>query len=553
MAQEHRPAVWALPARAVRILARPVRSGGGYLMAALVVAGCSANVDDGHDAASSSVVAPELDELAELDLVIGNDRVGRALHAHPSTIPFKLDAVESLFEIGRACPRTDTKEIWVAEEKSSRLTGSQVLTNDLSPRLVVGGCNRHPSDPSAVRESFELFLAVVSDPARALEDPLSTTTVEAMALDDTTGLFNFYVLEPPAKAGATGTVTRFVRRADDVVEKWQKVAGRAATKDVNADRKCFNCHVHGDPIMNELTEPWTNWVSSHKQFSRPLASTSRELVSESRPFAGEHRRSSLANQLEQVMRASLAMWIEGVPGRPASGLGPQTLAGAQPGGVHGLLRSVFCETTVNYASVFDTVPIGLFVDESAANLAGLEPSIAPTGLGWTLLPVRAEVDLRIERYLQKAKVLRPDTVLAVRLLDDTHDVFSPKRCALHSALKARLTPDSSVDAAVRTTVLEALSSNAGITTAQRDFIRALVDLDVGSDDRDTAESAYIADLGTRFADETAKLETAEGRREIQRRWLDRQASARALFATAANPLPITLSPSPPPSSAALRE
>jgi hypothetical protein len=523
----------------------------GGVLAAAIVAGCSVP-SESSEGAGASLTDPA-DELAELEKVIGNDRGGRGLRARPGAIPYKLEGVESFFGIGRACSRTDSKEIFVAEEKSSRLTGSQILTADLSPRLVVGGCNQHPSDPSALRETFELFLAVVSDPARTLEDPLATSPVEAMALDDTTGLFNFYVLEPPAETGATGTVTRFVRRADDVVEKWQKVSGKPATKDVSADRKCFNCHVHGDPIMNELTEPWTNWVSSHKRFSRPLASTSRELVSEARPFGSEHTRSSLANHLEQVTRASIAMWVEGIPGRAGSGLGPQILSGAQPGGVHGLLRSVFCETTVNYASVADTVPVGLFIDESAANLAALEAPIAHPSTSWTLLPVRAEVDIRIERFLQKARVLRPDTVLAVRLLDDTHDVFSPKRCALHPAVASDLAAGKPVDAAVRAAVLASLSADLATTTPEaRAFIRALVAEGVDPAVRDEAESAYVADLGARLAADAARLETSAGQAELAQRWKGRQASARALFPTAANPLPITqttsASASPSPSS-----
>jgi hypothetical protein len=516
---------------------RRLRGPGASLLAALLAAGCSLAASD--DASSASALSPA-DEVAELDKVLGDDRVGRALHANPSAIPYTLSGVEAMFGIGRKCTRPDSHEIWAAEEKDSRLTGSQVLTPDLEPRLVVGGCNHDPSNPSAMRQTFELFLAVVSDPARPLEDPLSTTTVEAMALDDTTGLFNFYVLEPPTTAGAPGTVTRFVRTPNDVVEKWQKVSGQPATKGPNDTRKCFNCHIHGDPIMNEITEPWTNWVSSHKQFSRELTGDSRELVSEARPFHAEHTRSSLANALQQVVQSSLATWVEGFPGKPQSGLGAQILAGAQPGGVSALLRSVFCQTTVNYASAFDTVPLGLYVDASAAGLAGLQ---APVGVGesssWTLLPVRADVDLRMEVYLEKAKVLRPDTVMAVRLLDDTHDVFSAKRCALHDTVTARLASAPSVDDAVRTAVLDALQSDATVGAPRRDYIHALVDTSTPPDVRDSAESAYISDITARLAVETAKLQTEDGRAELRRRWLDRQASARALFSTAANPLPLT--------------
>jgi hypothetical protein len=517
-----------------------MRAAAAAVLVALLAAGCSlASTDD----ASAASALSNVDDTAELAKVVGDDRVGRALLANPSAIPYTLAGVEAMFGIGRKCTRPDSHEIWAAEEKDSRLTGEQVPTAALEPRLVVGGCNHDPTNPAAIRQSFELFLAVVSDPAKPLGDPLSTTQVEAMALDDTTGLFNFYVLEPPTSssaAGAPGTVSRFVRTPSDVVEHWQKIPGQAATKGPNDTRKCFNCHIHGDPIMNEISEPWTNWVSSHKTFSRELTGDSRELVGESRPWNGEHTRSSLANALQQTVQSGLATWVEGFPGKPKSGLGPQILSGAQPGGMDALLKSVFCQTTVNYASAFDTVPLGLIVDGSAANLAALQ---APVGVAesssWTLLPVRADVDIRLELYLEKAQILRPETVMAVRLLDDTHDVFSAKRCAVHAQLGPKLSSAPSVDEAVRSAVLDAVNADASLGALQKDYIHALVDPSTPADVRDAAESSYIDDLTSRTAAEAAKLQTDAGRQELHQRWLDRQAAARALFTTAANPLPIT--------------
>ena len=342
-----------------------------------------------------------------------------------------------------------------------------------------------------------------------------------------------------------------MRRADDVVERWQKVAGKAATREESPDRKCYSCHVHGGPIMNELTEPWTNWVSSHKTLSRPLTGASRALVSESRPFSSEHTRSSLANQLEQVTRTAISTWVEGLPGLPGSGFGAQTMAGKQPGGAALLLRSVFCQTEVNFASAFDTVPVALFADASVANLAGLEPPVTPvSGAAFELVPVRAETDLRIERFLQKAGLLEPDTVLAVRLFDDMHDVFSEKRCAVHADATGRL-PAKSLDAAVAAAILasldtdEVIESNGDTSTtthAQRVFIRALLDPTTPPAHRDEAESAYIVDITSRYAAETSKLNTKAGKAELQRRWRERQASARAMFPTAATPLPLMNAP-----------
>src|SRR6185369_12192385 len=178
------------------------------------------------------------------------------------------------------------------------------------------------------------------------------------------------------------------------------------------------------------------------------------------------------------------------------------------------------------ASVFDTIPMGLLLDPAAANLAALQAPIAPTGVQWSLLPVRAEIDVRIERFLQKANILRPDTVLAVRIMDDQHDVFSSRRCAVHAAVTPQLGPGVSVDPVVRAAVLESVNSDpSGMTTAQRDYIRTLVDPNATSDARDAAEAAYVSDLGDRLSAEAAKLDSPAGRSDLEARWMARQASA----------------------------
>jgi hypothetical protein len=96
-----------------------------------------------------------------------------------------------------------------------------------------------------------------------------------------------------------------------------------------------------------------------------------------------------------------------------------------------------------------------------------------------------------------------------------------------------------VDAVVRDAVLAASVADAALADTSRDFIRVLVGPSVSTNDRDAAEAAYVAELGARIAADVTKLETSAGRRELERRWRERQASARALFSTAANPLPIT--------------
>jgi hypothetical protein len=305
--------------------------------------------------------------------------------------------------------------------------------------------------------------------------------------------------------------------------------------------------------MNELTEPWTNWVSQHHQLSRPMSGATHTLVSEARPFPGDQQsRSTIAQDLERVTRASIAMWVEGIPGVAGSGIGQQTLDGKQPGGVAKLLKSVFCESEVNYASVLapDAVPTPLMLDQKIADLAGLQPAVPPfSGADWTLLPVRSETDQRIEAFLIKRGILKLDTAMAARAFDDQHDIFSAKRCALHADATARLAAgDSTVDAAVRASILASLDADdaaraAGhpstTTAPQRAYLRALLDDTTTADARDAAERAYVADVTARFQAEAAKLESPEGLAELSQRWKDRQASARALFPRAENPLPLT--------------
>jgi len=406
----------------------------------------------------------------------------------------------------------------------------------LTPRLAIGGCQQTPGKLS---DSFDMMIAMTADMTRSTDDLLPNIPVEIMALDHTTGLVNFYVLEPGATPDATATVNRFVRLPDDTVQKWTKVAGQAATKDDFPQRKCFNCHIHGDHVMNEITEPWTNWVSSHHVLSRPMTGQTHTLVRESRPFTGDPatNRSTLANQLEPIIKQALATWVEGIPGKPGSGFGPQTLAGKQPGGVNKLLESVFCQTAVNYGTVLlpDQVPTSLFVDTAVASLAAIEPPVPPTRVAeCTLLPVRSEVDKRIEIFLEKQKILSPDTVMAARVLDDTNEVFSDKRCALHKDVTGRLAAGGTADAAAKAAILAAVGQDSSPAAA---YIRVLVG--ASSDDRATVEQAYIADVTARFNTAAAQLQDDGGLATLHQKWTDRQASARAMFPHPENPLPLT--------------
>lgn len=512
----------------------------GGLGALALAVGCSSTGDDATANSGANLAEQDpVTELAELDKVLGHDRVGRVLHANLNSISSKLPDNENLFGVGRACNNAASKEIFIVEEKSTRFGGRQQDTLNLLPRAVIGGCNQSPLTSSHLG-SFELMIAAVSDKDYPLDDPFSIEPVELMALDDDTGLFNFYIIERPEPLHPHDrpTVTRFDRRADGQIMRYQKIANRPAMIEVSSNRKCFDCHVNGGPVMNELTQPWSGWISSAGQYSRPsVTGLSRELISEARPFNREHNRSSLANDLERITREAIQTWIEGQPGKPGSGLGPQTLSGAQPGGVSALLKSTFCQTELNFASTFDTIPLPMFVDEFLANFASLEPPInsIQNPKFPVRLPVRSEVDKRIEVFLQKKGQITPDTVLAARLVDDEHDVFSTKRCGLYPSVVAAIANGSTAEAASRAAIATTIA--AGANTPAEKLIAAILNPKTTDDERSKAESDYIADLTARYNADITKVESPDGLKELDDRLAAKQKAAQAMFPSTANVLP----------------
>lgn len=344
------------------------------------------------------------------------------------------------------------------------------------------------------------------------------TPVEVMALDEKTGRYNFYVFESNG-AGQTGTVTRIQRQPDGAINEFRKEPGKALKTSVNQDKRCFNCHVNGGPLMNEMTEPWTNWVSTHKQLPESkLAGETLSIVSEAAAPHGEHSRSSLANDLEQTMRAGIRTWVTGVATAPGSGHGPETLAGVQPGGLAGLLKSTFCETKLNFASAFDTVPLELFP---------------------ILLPGRSEIDKRIELFLQKSGYLSARTIAAVRAVDDVNDMFSTGRWGLYAdVIKGLPTAPADVDAKVRKVIVARLHAKAIPPGARATYITKLVDLTVDDTAVKSAKTVYLAESAKTFTAATAQLGTAAGKKALKARVQARKDAAQKMFPNPANPLPV---------------
>jgi len=482
-------------------------------------------------------------EVKERNSLFGEDRVGDALRTHLDLVPGTFQQYEQLFKVGRACAREDSKEIFVVEESQSRATGEQ-KPSGLLPRAVVTGCNTDRANPDSVKNSFNLMAALVSSPdvpGASKGDPMVFSPLEVMALDRRTGTYNFYVFESNGP-NRPGTITRVMRDAITGATKEIKLAPAAkVVKAASKTKRCFSCHVNGGPLMNEMQNPWSNWVSTRKTLPKgTFGGETFSVVSEAAPIDASHSRSSLANDLEQIMKAGIRVWING--DSPTTGFGLMTLEGSMPGGMPLLLKSVFCETELNYASSNDVVPLELFVDPASSIGSGIlvPPAYASDPFPFQL-PIRSEHDKRIEVYLQKIGVLTPRTVSAVRVIDDEHDVFSSARCALHAdVVKGLPTDKTQIDAHVRTVIAQKLAAKSwpSMSAARVDYVGKLVDAKVTDATVTTARTAYFVDLKARFDKSAAQLDTASGRTKLKTRVTTTKQSAKTMFPEAANPLPI---------------
>jgi len=156
-----------------------------------------------------------------------------------------------------------------------------------------------------------------------------------------------------------------------------------------------------------------------------------------------------------------------------------------------------------------------------------------------LMPVRSDMDKRIEIALIKKKVISTKTALAIRLLDDKNDVFSPTRCSMHADATLGLPDDITlVDAHIRAAVRGKLDTliPAG---ARRNYAAVLLREPAAlSAEITAAKTAYIEEVKASFGPDVAKLQTKNGRDELKARSQARKAAARAMFDREANPMPV---------------
>jgi hypothetical protein len=490
----------------------------------------------------------------------GNDRVGAVLAGHPEKIPASYEAYEELFKVGRSCARTDSKEIFVVEESQTRLAGvrelHEVTATPLMPRAVITGCNDGDlSNPADGRKSYTMMAALISDPSQPHADEgdtIRTWPLEVMALDETTGLYNFYVFEPvnPPADGtsripkdAPGRVTRIYRSVEQRplvgqgefnVFQRRLEAGRGPTQEsqpIGGGNRCFNCHVNGGPLMNELRDPWTNWVSFKNTIAHSqMGGLTAELVAEAVPNATTGR-ASLANDLEPIIRAATTEFVNG--STRTNGWARNTLSGKLPGGVPKMLESVFCQTELNYASASQSIPLEVWLDPDAAGPASIVP---PASFGDDnvpfLLPVRSTRDRDVELWLVENGYLSQATATAIRLWDDENDIFSKSRCdLLPEVLRDLPTEPSKIGEHIRTFLASKVGSlqPSDGQPARVAYIEQLLRPGVR---REVAQRNYLAELTARFE----QLPKADQAVKAKERF--RKARAREKFSGRSNPLPI---------------
>lgn len=436
----------------------------------------------------------------------------RELAADLSTLPTQLDAFEARFGVGRRCVRADSREIYTDEERSSRYGGRQQPADVLLPRIAITGC-------SATRESFSLLVAETSprearSAGTTATDPIAATPVEVMSFDPETKRYAFFEL---FERDGVRTLVRIERAADGSVIEHEKRQGAALVTRPATGPRCFGCHVHGEPMLLELSDPWLGWVSANKLQTerRDYSGHTAELVQESRLADGS--RTALASALEVTVRQGMAQLSISAAFRTP---GFARTAAA---------RALFCPTTFNFATRGGSYPDALFVDPQVLRDLGL--GIQPITIGTAAavqVPVRAHVDERLEAALTSAALVRPELVKALRAFDDEHDV-SDRRCALLDALPAGWIDGSDADRN-RTLAAVLLERTTDDGSPRARYVRAQA---AGESPSAELLTAYREELLARVAARGATLDS----------WLPAEAARRRdraaqLFDRPENPLPL---------------
>jgi len=284
----------------------------------------------------------------------------------------------------------------------------ELLSDQVYPRLISTVC----SDTEQVTNAF---VATVGQPAADLD----VNALELFAWDPTAQKYSFYATE-------------------DLGDGNLKLEVDPA--------RCSKCHttpfstdprnMPRIPIMNELTKPWTHWNAGEGGVSDSF------FVPDSlngMPTWEKYKvKVAAASRFEKAIRDANANRV--TPARAKQLFRPAKLDEAM-----GLIRPLFCDEQVNYASELATgeITVDAFV---SGGIKGAFRAIQSTWpYAWFnndnvslptataeqrlfIVPVRGVAEITFEAQLQS--VLSPTHVLAVRALDYKKPVFSEFRCSL---------------------------------------------------------------------------------------------------------------------------
>jgi hypothetical protein len=321
----------------------------------------------------------------------------------------------------------------VAEQMSCSMETMRtfVLSDDLVagvpfPRLVSTVCS---DDDTRASEFF--IAASFADAANP--DDVDVTNLEMFAWDKTALRYRFYATLP--------------------------IQGRDEVQVEVEVRRCTQCHLNSRsldddgmpmlPIMNELTRPWPHWNAEpdFPSHTFEVAAATRAAPNFA-ALTGGGRLASAA-LFEQIVRSGQSNRV--VSARLRARRDP-----ADVGQAMALLRPLFCDEQVNYAS--EDFASGL-LPASAVITGGTRDmflAVRPSDWPWqwlnadiirfpggdgerlAMVPVRGAVDVEYEKRLVSLKALSPQQALRIRALDWGTPVFSPIRCGLWKEARARL-------------------------------------------------------------------------------------------------------------------
>ena len=323
----------------------------------------------------------------------------------------------------------------VAEQMSCSLESMRtfVLSDDLVagtpfPRLISTVCS---DDDTRASEFF--IAASFADPSDP--DDVDVKNLEMFAWDTTALRYRFYATLP--------------------------IEGRDEVQVEVEVRRCTQCHLNSRsldddgmpmlPIMNELTRPWPHWNAEPDFPSHSFeVSEATAAAPNFSALTGGGRLASAA-LFEQIVRSAQSNRV--IASRLRARREP-----ADVGAAMALLRPLYCDEQVNYAS--EDFASGV-LPASAVITGGTRDmflAVRPSDWPWqwlnadvirfddpagdagrlAMMPVRGAADVEYEKRLVSLKTLTPQQVLRIRALDWSTPVFSPIRCGLWKEARARL-------------------------------------------------------------------------------------------------------------------